>query len=528
MENTAISIVALVAFAPLVGLIVLIFLDDKEHADSIRWVALATSIITFLLSIGLLLAFDPADPGPQMATYYDWLPTLGIGFHVAVDGLSMLLVLLTTLIMPIAIITSFDPIQKRVKLYYTMLLLIETAMLGVFVAQDLFLFYVFWELTLVPMYLLIGIWGAERRIYAAVKFFLYTMAGSILMLLALLWMGTTAGTFDLPELIRRVQSGALTYPEGTETLLFLGFAAAFAVKVPLWPFHSWLPDAHYEAPTAGSVILAGVLLKLGTYGFVRFNLPLFPQASKELAPLVAVLAVIGIIYGAWVSYAQKDVKKLVAYSSVSHLGFVMLGIFALNAQGVQGGILQMVNHGLSTGALFLIVGVLYERRHTKDMAAFGGIWKIMPVFGTLSLIVVLASMGLPGLNGFVGEFTILLGAMGSNFLATGFTVFAATGVILAAVYMLYMFQKVFMGPVVHEANKHLPDLDWKERTGLVVLIVVMFWIGLYPKPFFGVMDSATEALVVPFAAEDAEAGAALAPPAGLVIAETLWYAPTGE
>jgi NADH-quinone oxidoreductase subunit M len=511
MENTAISIVTVVTFLPIAGLIVLLFLR-KEQADAIRWVAFGTSIITFVASVAMLLQFDTSDAGLQLETYYDWLPAVGISFHVGVDGLSMLLVLLTTVIMPIAVLASFDPISERIKLYYAMLLMIETAMLGVFVAQDLFLFYVFWEFTLVPMYFLIGIWGSDNRIYAAVKFFLYTMAGSILMLLAILWLGAEGGTFNLAQILGKLQSGELVYPSGTETLLFLMFAAAFAVKVPLWPFHSWLPDAHYEAPTAGSVILAGVLLKLGTYGFVRFNLPLFPEASKDLAPLVATLAVIGIVYGAWVSYAQKDVKKLVAYSSVSHLGFVMLGIFALNAQGVQGGILQMINHGLSTGGLFLLVGILYERRHTKLMSDFGGIWKVMPLFGAFSLIIVLSSMGLPGLNGFVGEFTILLGSMGSNVLTISFTVFAATGIILAAVYMLYMFGRVYMGPVIHKENEALPQLSWKEVATLVPLIILIFWIGLYPKPFFGVMDSAAEAVVQPFAAEAEEAQAAMIEP----------------
>jgi NADH-quinone oxidoreductase subunit M len=372
---------------------------------------------------------------------------------------------------------------------------LEVGMVGVFLALDLFLFYIFWEFTLVPMYFLIGIWGGPRRMYAAIKFFLYTMAGSILMLLAILWLGIRAGTFSLPELIAMGN-----IPANLQTWLFLAFAAAFAIKVPMWPLHSWLPDAHVEAPTAGSVILAGVLLKMGTYGFLRFNLSLFPAATMKLAPWMALLAVIGIIYGAAVSYAQKDVKKLVAYSSVSHLGFVMLGLFALNPQGIQGGILQMINHGLSTGALFLIVGMIYERRHTRDMDAFGGLWKVMPIYGALTLIVTLSSMGLPGLNGFVGEFTILLGAWqagqaGGPLGSYLYAAFAASGVILAAIYMLFMFQKLFLGPVDKEENKKLQDLNWREIITLIPLIIMIFWIGLYPKPFFNLMAPAVMKLL---------------------------------
>jgi NADH-quinone oxidoreductase subunit M len=374
-------------------------------------------------------------------------------------------------------------------------LLLEVGMNGVFLAQDLFLFYIFWEFTLVPMYFLIGIWGGPNRMYAAVKFFLYTMAGSVLMLLAILWLGIYQGSFQLPDLLAK---GAI--PANIQFWLFLAFAAAFAIKVPMWPLHSWLPDAHVEAPTAGSVILAGVLLKMGTYGFLRFNIPLFPQASLKMAPWIAGLAVIGILYGAAVSYAQKDVKKLVAYSSVSHLGFVMLGLFALNPQGIQGGILQMVNHGLSTGALFLVVGMIYERRHTREMDAFGGLWKIMPVYGALSLIVALSSMGLPGLNGFVGEFTILLGAWGAGqpgaaFGSPWFAGLAAIGVILAAVYILFMFQKLFLGPVTKEENRSLKDLNWREVITLVPLVVLIFWIGLYPKPFFVLIAPTVDKLV---------------------------------
>jgi NADH-quinone oxidoreductase subunit M len=370
-------------------------------------------------------------------------------------------------------------------------------MSGVFLAQDLFLFYIFWEFTLVPMYFLIGIWGGPRRIYAAIKFFLYTMAGSILMLLAILWLGINGQTFSVPDLV--AQGGI---PANIQWWLFLAFTAAFAIKVPMWPLHSWLPDAHVEAPTAGSVILAGVLLKMGTYGFLRFNLPLFPEAAVRAAPWIALFATIGILYGAMVSYAQSDVKKLVAYSSVSHLGFVMLGLFAMNPQGVAGAILQMINHGLSTGALFLLVGMIYEQTHTREIKVYGGLWKITPVFGSIMLIVSLSSMGLPGLNGFVGEFTILLGAFGSR--AIGSTVFAivsALGVIMAAVYILYMFQRMFLGPqgeIVEEVKRHghaLRDLNWREIITVAPLLIFIFWIGLYPKPFFALMAPAVEHLI---------------------------------
>ncbi len=496
MENTAISLTTIVLFAPFVGLLVLLFIP-RDREDTIRYWSLAVAVITFALAVGLALQMDPGNPDLQQVTIYNWIPAWGISYYVGVDGLSILLVLLTAVIMPPSLLISFKAIQDRVKLYYAFMLLLEWAMIGVFVAQDLFLFYIFWEVTLIPMYFLIGIWGAENRVYAAVKFFLYTMAGSILMLLAILFLGNTAGTFALPELISRVHSGALVYGEGVEMLLFLGFAIAFAIKVPVWPLHSWLPDAHVQAPTAGSVILAGVLLKMGTYGFVRFNLPLFPQASVQAAPLVATLAVIGIIYGAWVSYGQDDAKKLVAYSSVSHLGFVMLGIFALTSAGIQGGILQMVNHGISTGGLFILVGILYERRHTKALNAFGGVWKALPLFGGISLVIVLSSMGLPGLNGFVGEFTILLGAFGSPVLGFFFTFFATLGVIMAAIYLLYMFQKVYMGPLDKKENEALArePLTWMELAALVPLLILIFWIGLYPAPFFGMMNGSVGQLV---------------------------------
>jgi NADH-quinone oxidoreductase subunit M len=353
------------------------------------------------------------------------------------------------------------------------------------------------------MYFLIGIWGAEDRVYAAVKFFLYTMAGSILMLLAILYVGGQAETFAVPEIITMVQqaaaSGEQLFPfDGifsVQSYLFLGFLIAFAIKVPMWPLHSWLPDAHVQAPTAGSVILAGVLLKMGTYGIVRFNLPMFPEATVEWAPVMAALGVIGIIYGAWVCYAQTDIKKLVAYSSVSHLGFVVLGIFSLTSVGIQGATLQMVNHGISTGALFLMVGMLYERRHTKAMDAYGGIWKVMPLFGGISLVISLSSMGLPGLNGFVGEFTILLGAVGSNVLGIIFAAIGTIGVILAAIYMLYAFQKVFMGPLDNEENRNLPQLTWQEVAVFVPILLLIFWIGIQPSAWFDVIDASATALV---------------------------------
>ncbi|MGD8622116.1 MAG: NADH-quinone oxidoreductase subunit M [Anaerolineales bacterium] len=485
-------LLTLVTFAPLVGVLVILFVP-KERETAVRWIAMGASLATFAISLVLLAQFDRTSAALQMVERRSWFSLAGvqIEYFLGVDGLSLLLVLLTTLLTPISILSTWTAIEERVKEFMVFFLLLEVGMVGVFLAQDLFLFYIFWEFTLVPMYFLIGIWGGPRRVYAAIKFFLYTMAGSILMLLAILWLGINFESFAVPDLV-----ASANIPGNIQTWLFLAFAAAFAIKVPMWPLHSWLPDAHVEAPTAGSVILAGVLLKMGTYGFVRFNIPLFPQAAVQLAPYMALLAVIGILYGAAVSYAQQDVKKLVAYSSVSHLGFVVLGLFALNPQGIQGGILQMVNHGLSTGALFIIVGMIYERRHTRDMDAFGGLWKIMPIYGALTLIVTLSSMGLPGLNGFVGEFTILLGAFGSEAIGSNlYAAFAAAGVILAAIYMLFMFQKLFLGPVDKEENRNLKDLNWREIATLVPLLVFIFWIGLYPKPFFSLMAPSVDKLV---------------------------------
>jgi NADH-quinone oxidoreductase subunit M len=492
MEN---SILTILTFFPVVGVAIMLILKltKQETDESAKQIALWTSIITFIISIVVLGMYRPEIAGLQLDSGpTEWIPAIGIGYHLAIDGLSILMVLLTTFISMLAVGSSFPSIKENVGQYYIFMLLLETGMLGVFLAQDLFLFYIFWEFTLVPMYFLIGIWGGKDRVYASIKFFLYTMAGSLLMLLAILYMGLNADTFSLPDLITNRDVFA-----SAQNILFLGFAIAFAIKVPLFPFHSWLPDAHTQAPTAGSIILAGVLLKMGTYGFVRFNLPLFPEASAHYAPLIAVLAIIGIIYGAIVSFAQTDVKKLVAYSSVSHLGFVMLGIFSLNPEGISGGILQGVNHGLSTGALFFLVGVLYEQRHTRDMSQFGGIWRAMPLFSALSLVVVLSSMGLPGLNGFVGEFTILLGSMGGVAYGASpwiYTAFATSGVILAAVYLLWMFQKVFMGPLDNPENKKLRDMTGGELAIMLSFLLFIVWIGIAPAGFFDLMSSSVDAL----------------------------------
>ncbi len=492
MENNALNfpILSLVTFAPLIGVLAILFLK-QDMRKQIKWTAFIVSVLTLFIALVVLLNFDASEAPSQFVERATWISAWGIDYYMGVDGVSIWLLMLTALISPIAIVSSFNAIREREKLYYISMLLMQVAMTGVFLALDLFLFYVFWEFSLIPMYFLVGIWGGPRRVYAAVKFFLYTMAGSILMLLAIIYLGLEGGTFAVTELV--AQNGVWV-GTAAEIWLFLGFAAAFAIKVPLWPFHSWLPDAHVEAPTAGSVILAAILLKMGSYGFVRFNLPLFPEASQDAAPFIAVLAIIGIIYGAIVSYAQSDVKKLVAYSSVSHMGFVVLGIFALNAQGIEGSLLQMMNHGISTGALFLVVGVLYERRHTRDMDKYGGVWAIMPLFGTITLIVSLSSMGLPGLNGFVGEFVILQGTFHTNWI---WAAFAASGVILAAVYILTMFQRIFLGKSRDPENERLAEqpLRWHELVALIPLVVLIFWIGLDPDPYFDLMDSTVGAIL---------------------------------
>jgi NADH-quinone oxidoreductase subunit M len=485
-------ILSLVTFLPLAGAFVIALLPGGR-ARAARPVAFAVTLVTFLLSLPLYAAFNPAAADYQFVELRAWMPSLGITYHLGVDGISLLLVLLTTFLMPLTLLASWHAIEIRWKEFAISMLLLETGMLGVFVALDLFLFYVFWEAMLVPMYLIIGIWGGTRRVYAAIKFILYTLGGSVLMLVAILALyfrhGAATGiyTFDLPVLVKYVLPGGLA-----QNLLFLAFALAFAIKVPMFPFHTWLPDAHVEAPTAGSVILAGVLLKMGTYGFLRFCLPLFPQASLIFAPWMIALGVIGIIYGAWVSTVQPDLKKLVAYSSVSHLGFVVVGLFTLNAQGLVGGIIQMINHGLSTGALFLLVGMIYERRHTRLIADFGGLWKVIPGFSVAFLIVSLSSLGLPGLNGFVGEFLILVGAFQWSRTVAAL---ATTGIIFAAVYMLWMYQRVIFGPITREENRRLTDLSLREWVVLLPVMLFIVWIGVYPTPFTGVTEASVQALI---------------------------------
>ena len=490
------SILTLITFLPVAGAALLLFMR-KASTGAIRNIALGVSLVTLLLSLPLFSEFDVSNPGMQFEQSVPWIPSLGIQYHVGIDGISLFLVLLTTVLTPIAILSSWNSIEKRVREYYLFMLLLETGMIGVFVALDFFLFYVFWEVMLVPMYFLIGVWGGQRRIYAAVKFFLYTMVGSVLMLVAIiaLYFLNGATTFDFPVILANLQSGNLVLNPTQQYWLFLAFFFAFAIKVPLFPLHTWLPDAHVEAPTAGSVILAGVLLKMGTYGIVRFCLPMFPEATRELTPFISLLAVVGIVYGALVAMVQTDIKKLVAYSSVSHLGFVVLGIFALNEQGLQGAMYQMLNHGISTGALFLLVGMIYDRRHTRLIDEFGGLADPLPVFSTIFMIVTFSSIGLPMLNGFVGEFLILLGAFDAN---VTFAVIATSGVILSAVYMLWMYQRVIFGEVTNPKNKKLADLDFREKLVLVPLVVLIFWMGIYSESFLRKMDTSVNQVLQHF------------------------------
>jgi NADH-quinone oxidoreductase subunit M len=485
------SILTIITFFPLLGVLILLFVG-KTKLNAVKTIAFLVSLLNFVISLYLYSNFSSDASVMQFSVKKAWIESLGISYHLGIDGISLFLILLTTFLTPLAILSSWTAITDKVKGYYISMLLLETGMIGVFVSLDLFLFYVFWEAMLLPMYFLIGIWGGPRKIYATIKFVLFTMTGSLLMLVAILVLYfmnhkfTGAYSFDLLEINK------LPIPLGAQFWLFAAFALAFAIKVPMFPFHTWLPDAHVEAPTAGSVILAGVLLKMGTYGFLRFCLPLFPNAFIDFVPLFSVLAIIGIIYGALVSMRQEDVKSLVAFSSVSHLGFVMLGIFALNLQGIEGGILQMINHGISTGALFLIVGMIYERRHSRMIEDFGGLSKKIPIFAAFFMIVTLSSIGLPGTNGFVGEFLILLGTFKSNVI---YAVFAATGMILAAVYMLWMYQRIMFGKITKPENENLKDLNTREKIILIPLVLVIFWIGLYPKPFFVKMEPSVKSLI---------------------------------
>jgi NADH-quinone oxidoreductase subunit M len=477
-------------FLPLVGAFGLLLFPKSAHG-AMRTFSLVLTTVVFFLSLKLFFGFE-STAEMQFVQNVPWFPSLGISYKVGIDGVSLFLVLLVTFLMPISVLSTFEAIQEKVKEFYFCMLLLETAMIGAFVSLDLFLFYIFWELMLIPMYFLIGMWGGERRIYATIKFFIFTMVGSLLMLVAILVLvfAYKGQTGELTFELSRLYGVQLAAP--TQWLLFLAFALSFAIKVPMFPFHTWLPDAHVEAPTAGSVILAGVLLKMGTYGFMRFAMPLFPEAALRAVPLIVALAIIGIVYGALVAMVQKDVKKLVAYSSVSHLGFVMLGLFALNTQAVEGAVYQMLNHGLSTGALFLLVGVIYERRHTRLIDSFGGLTKVMPVYAVIFMIVTLSSVGLPPLNGFVGEFLILLGAFKTEAV---WAVLAASGVVLGAIYMLWMYQRVFFGPVRHAENEGLKDLNLREIVVFVPILVMIFWMGVYPKPFLSRMEPAVERFV---------------------------------
>ncbi len=517
----------LTLFLPLICSILLLFIP-RGNNQAIKIISLVFSVITFLVSVVLYLSFDNSHNGFQFIINTVWVKSLDAGFRIGLDGMSLMLVMLTTFISPIALIASFDAIKKREKEYYIMYMLLQFGMTGVFVALDLFLFYIFWEIILIPMYFIIGLWGGKNRIYAAVKFFIFTVVGSLFMLVAIVWLGYYIGNDVLvkspqillqnPELMKfypdlssstsnlllptfttnflLIREASILIPLEIQKWLFLAFALSFCIKVPLFPLHTWLADAHTEAPTPGSVILAGVLLKMGTYGLIRFNLDLFPNASFEYASIISWLAVIGIVYGALVAMVQTDVKRLVAFSSVSHLGFVVLGIFSMTDEGIQGAIIQMINHGLSTGMLFLCVGILYERRHTREIVEFGGLARVMPAFTAMFAIAMLASVGLPGLNGFIGEYLTLLGAFKSTVLNSYiYTIIGATGVIFAACYLLFMFQKVMFGEITNPLNKNLPDISRREWVALVPIVIFIVWIGVYPKTFLSISETSTRSLV---------------------------------
>jgi NADH-quinone oxidoreductase subunit M len=482
-----------ILFTPLAGLAVLLCIPAAQK-NAIRVWANLVALFGFLISLQLPFAFDKNAPGFQFIERADWVPSLGVQYLIGIDGISLLLIMLTTLMGFLSIFYSWNSIQDHVKEYYAMFLLLQTGMLGVFMSLDFFLFYVFWELVLVPMYFIIGVWGGPRKLYAAIKFFLYTLAGSVLMLLGILTLYFQYHeqfgryTFEISELMK------LNLPLGLEQWVFWAFFIGFAIKVPMFPFHTWLPDAHVEAPTAGSVILAAVLLKMGTYGFIRFSLPLLPKASNDLkiVQILAVLSIIGIIYGALVSLMQKDWKKLVAYSSVSHLGFCTLGIFAMNPNGLAGSVLQQINHGISTGMLFLIIGVIYERRHTREIAEYGGLAHVMPKYAIVFAFAMLSSAGLPLLNGFIGEFTILQGAFEANH---WWVIFSVSGVIFGAAYLLWLYQRTMLGQVTNGKNLGLADITGRELFVFLPLIAWAIWIGVYPKPYFDILEKPVAQIV---------------------------------
>ena len=480
------NLLDLVIALPALGF-VLALLMPRTQENAIKMLALGVSLATFVLSLGLVNGFQSGQTGQQFVTDNIWIASPEIHWHVGIDGLSLWLVILSTFLTPIAILLSWKAIHDRAKEFSAFVLLLEFGLVGVFAAWDLFLFYVFWEVVLVPMYFLIGIWGHDRRIYAAVKFFLYTMAGSVLMLAGIIFIYLRVGTFDYVQILAAISSGHAMLTHTEETLLFLAFFLAFAIKVPLFPLHTWLPDAHVEAPTAGSVMLASVMLKMGTYGLVRFCLPMFPTAARENASWIVALAIIGIVYGGLVALVQPNMKKLVAYSSVSHLGFVVLGIFSFTQIGLDGAVYQMLNHGISTGALFLLVGFLYERRHSLAIADFGGVATVAPWLSIMFLVTTLASIGLPTLNNFVGEFMVLQGSAQANF---SWTVFASLGVIISACYMLWMYQRVFFGETNEEVKHHVPDLSLREWACVIPLVVMMVWMGMYSQSFLPVVSEA--------------------------------------
>jgi len=487
MTVLGIPILTLVIFLPLAGVVGLLFVPGRRGRE-IRLIANVITGLEFLATLLILRGFNPASGDMQLIERADWIKAFNVQYLLGIDGISLLLIFLTSLLTFLATLSSWEAVRDRLKEYYIFLLILEVGMIGVFVSLDFILFYVFWEVMLVPMYFLIGIWGGERRLYAAIKFFLYTLFGSVMMLVAILVLYYQYHTFDLPAML---ESGAVL-PMALQSWVFLAFFLGFAIKVPMFPFHTWLPDAHVEAPTAGSVILAGVLLKMGTYGFVRFSLPLFPDASRRFVPLLIVLALVSIVYGALVSLMQKDMKKLIAYSSVSHMGFVMLGLFTFSPLAIKGAVLQMINHGISTGALFLIVGVVYERRHTRLIADFGGLSARMPAYAAVFLIMAMSSIGLPGLNGFIGEFMILMGTWTVNWV---WAAIAATGIILGAGYMLWLYQRVMFGRLDNPANQSLKDLTVREFATFLPLLVLAFWIGVFPKPFLNIIDKPVEKVV---------------------------------